>query len=881
MEKKKFDHFKLLWLYSILFTTIIILIFMISAGCTPFGNYSMLNYDAFHQFMAFCSEIRRKVLSGESLFYSWNIGMGMNFGAVIAVILNSPFNILLLLFSNEDICISVSLIILLKIILSSGAMGYFLTKHLERIDNTKYRSLGNGLLIIAFSIAYATSGYVCGYYWNFMWLDVILILPLVILGMDRLIYDGKPILYILALFYSINCSYYLSIMVCIFLVLYFFTYKYNSVKDFFMKGLVFAGASILAAGMAALIIVIAYKNIIYSNTSKDSLPAFGWFGNIFFILKSHYYLSIPIISQPYDGDANLYCGVICIVSAFIYPLVKKLSLRERISKILITAFLLVSMNNTVLNYIWHGFHDQKGVPNRFSFLYIFIIMLMAFDVVILIEKENIRKFILSGIVAAFFPIVIYFFNDYNGFVSSKTMLIIAIGMSLIYTVVLIVRMFDEKTYKLTTYIVAILVALESASAAFITLKYNELNDTGYYMAYINGRKPAVDYVRGLENDSFYREEISDNIIDNESIFHGMKGYSLFSSVVSSDMEMTMRNLGVKNQDISFYYTNSNPFLDDIFGIKYIHSLTEDSELALRDEKIYDDGNNAVYYNADALPVGFGVSSNIKNIDLSKTGNATFNQNLFASEAAGVEGVFESKNNVSEVFSQELQIAWDENSNSIKILGAATEELPDIVTLYAAYDIAESGDYYFNCDFHYLYYVSIAIGDEIISENENANQSIHVGQLEAGERLVAIIEIPLAFVSDVPIYLSKYNADKEKKSVSALSAHSFQIESYTGNTLKGSIDLDNDQMLFMSIPYDKGWNVYVDGKKTEITKVYGSFIGIDMNPGKHEVMLKYVSEGFYAGLIISMIAWAVFILIVIFQKKKDKVERGIAEDSADA
>ena len=89
------------------------------------------------------------------------------------------------------------------------------------------------------------------------------------------------------------------------------------------------------------------------------------------------------------------------------------------------------------------------------------------------------------------------------------------------------------------------------------------------------------------------------------------------------------------------------------------------------------------------------------------------------------------------------------------------------------------------------------------------------------------------------------------------------------------------MLFMSIPYDRGWNVYVDGQKTEITKVYGAFMGIDMNSGKHDVMLKYVPEGLYTGLIISIIAWAVFILIIIFQKKKKNVERGISDCSADA
>lgn len=138
---------------------------------------------------------------------------------------------------------------------------------------------------------------------------------------------------------------------------------------------------------------------------------------------------------------------------------------------------------------------------------------------------------------------------------------------------------------MTNYVLFGLIALEASAAAYISLRFNELNDTEYYMSYINGRRSAIDYVKELDGEPFYRQELVDNVIDNESIFQGVKGVTLFSSVVSSDMEMTMRNLGVKNQDICIYYTSYNPFLDDIFGIKYIHSFWDNDELAEFNEKI--------------------------------------------------------------------------------------------------------------------------------------------------------------------------------------------------------------------------------------------------------------------------------------------------------
>ena len=868
MREHKFNHYRLIWLYSMIVTTIVILIFMTVSGCTPFGSYSLLNYDAFHQFMAFCSELRRKILSGESLFYSWNIGMGMNFMAVFAVILNSPFNILLLLFSNEDICISVTLIIVLKIIASSGAMAYFLTER-AKDDPDSSRGAGKALLIIALSLAYATCGYVCGYYWNFMWLDVILILPLIVLGMDRLIYKGKPVLYIVALFYSINCSYYLSIMVCMFLVLYFFTYKYESAGDFLKKGIRFAGASILAAGMASLIIIVAYKNIIYSNTSKDSMPDFGWFGNIFYMLKSHYFLSVPIISQPEDGDANLYCGVMCVITLLFYPFVKKISRRERITKTFIVVFLLISMNSTVLNYIWHGLHDQKGVPNRFSFIYTFMLIMIAYDTIVALKKENLKRFVASGIIAAMLPIVIYFFNDYNGFVSSKSMLLIALFMSFVYVVVLFVQMYNEKTYLITTFVIAGLIGIEAAIAAVVSLKDNDLNDTGYYMTYIVSRYPAIDSVREQEQSLFYREEIADNVVDNESIYHGMKGYSLFSSVVSSDMEMTMRNLGIKNSDISFNYTSNNQFIDDVYGIKYLYSLYDDAELETYCDKIYDN-NGVVYLNRDALPVGFGVSKELKNLDISKTGNAAYNQSKFAEYASGVEGLYDIVTPPVELYSQDFELVWDADNSTIRIGSAIANEIATLSELYINYTIEEEGDYYFNSDFHYLYAVNIAVNQNLLSENENANQMIHIGNLNPGDTLTIQIQIPLQFLDSVPVYLSKYNKDKEEEAVSRLSQNGLNVTACSGSTLEGDVTLEDDQMLFLSIPYDNGWTAYVDGKETDIIKLFGTFSGIDMGAGSHHVELKFVSEGFYAGFICTIVSWCAFIGLLIVLKRRKRV-----------
>ena len=353
----------------------------------------------------------------------------------------------------------------------------------------------------------------------------------------------------------------------------------------------------------------------------------------------------------------------------------------------------------------------------------------------------------------------------------------------------------------------------------------------------------------------------------------MKGISLFSSVVSSDMEMAMRDLGVKNVDISFYFTGSNPFIDDLFGIKYIHSFWENDEIARHNEKIYDE-NNVVYLNNNALPVGYAVSRDINNVDISKSGNAAYNQNLFVNNAVGADDIFEIKHCVSDVYSPQFEVEWNEEESSISVIQATSTELPEMISLCVNYDIDEEGEYYFNCDFHYIYIVSVYVNQNMISENENANQLLCLGNLDKGDSLTVEVQVPLAYLSrNLPVYLSKYDSDQEEIAISEIAKHALNVDSCSGNTLTGNVVVEDNEMLFLSIPYDKGWTAYVDGKKTDIIKVYGAFSGIEMDAGTHKVELKYVSEGFTLGLITTVISWVVFLLIVIicFKKKRKAVE----------
>ena len=240
-------------------------------------------------------------------------------------------------------------------------------------DGEKKRNL----IIVAIAISYAFSNYVVGYFWNSMWLDCLIALPLIMLGFKRLVEEKDIKLYVLSLFYALYCNYYIGYIICVFLVLWFITYNHKSIKNFFNNGIRFAVASLMSGGMAAFLLLPAYFGIKTTAAGEMKLPKSEWYGNIFVLIKQQFFLTDPITNQNFDGGVNLFCGTLAIISIALYLISNKAKLFDKIRYVFLLVVLMISFNNVLPNYIWHGMHDQYGIPNRFSFLYIFILLIMT------------------------------------------------------------------------------------------------------------------------------------------------------------------------------------------------------------------------------------------------------------------------------------------------------------------------------------------------------------------------------------------------------------------------------------------------------------------------------------------------------------------------
>ena len=181
-------------------------------GVYPFGGESVLVLDLNAQYVYFFGALRRVLYGDASLFYSFSRALGGEFLGIFAYYLASPLSLLVALFPADNILDALLVIFTLKCGLCSVTLAYYLEAH----------GIGTKPARIIFGALYALSGYGMIYQHNTMWIDCMMLLPLVALGIEKLISEKKYKLFTLSLGLAIFTNFYIGYMMCIFCFIYFF-----------------------------------------------------------------------------------------------------------------------------------------------------------------------------------------------------------------------------------------------------------------------------------------------------------------------------------------------------------------------------------------------------------------------------------------------------------------------------------------------------------------------------------------------------------------------------------------------------------------------------------------------------------------------------------
>ena len=244
MQKKRIQ--KEDWMAFWLPLFCMLLIFLIKR-IYPFGQESFLRTDLYHQYAPFLREFQAKLQSFAPMSYSFNLGLGVNFTSLLA----SPLNFFVFFFPKGLVLEYISYLIVLKIALCGMTASIYFRRHFRK----------GGYFSAIFGIIYALSGYIAAYSWNVMWLDCLILFPLILLGLEELMERGRPLLYTVSLALSILCNYYISIMICLFLILYFvslfFDEREKTVRELGRRVRDFALYSFLSGMMAAVLLLPA------------------------------------------------------------------------------------------------------------------------------------------------------------------------------------------------------------------------------------------------------------------------------------------------------------------------------------------------------------------------------------------------------------------------------------------------------------------------------------------------------------------------------------------------------------------------------------------------------------------------------------------------
>ncbi|MGN0612353.1 MAG: YfhO family protein [Porcipelethomonas sp.] len=818
----------------------------------PFGDKQILVTDLWHQYYPFFQEEQDKLQNMSSLFYSWNTGLGTNFLSIMSYYAASPLNLLSVFFPIEASRDVMTFLLTVKI----GCAGLFFAVFLKNVFGR------NDFTIVGFSLFYAFCDYIMGYYWNLIWIDTVALLPLVVLGTIKLVKEGKYKLYAISLALSLVSNFYIGLFTCIFTVMVFVAaviINWKGFKNAFVRLGQISGATVLGIGMGAVMLLPAYLALQLTNSVDNTFPAFIEFYESWLTMISN----AVGFHEPTakEGLPNLYCGMFAIILLGIFIVNKKIKIREKIITVLYLAFIIVSCNMNILNYIWHGFHFTNMIPYRFSFLFSFILAAAAYRAFTVITEDiNIFDILTMSAMTCVIALVSYTCQEERAVVLSVITCFVYIAVMFIYERKLINK-------KVMGIAVAVVCTAEMGINAYIGVKTVTTTTYSVYPDKVGRVRQLIDMEADNESD-FFRTELTQTYTINDPALYTFKGVSQFSSTANVNVTRFLEGLGIQASAAGnrYYYTQSTPIVNSFLNIRYLvakDGYTGDAtfldEAASIDElKLYE--NNAY------LPLAFVADSSI--MDYTGEGETQAdNQNELFRLASGISGDVLNRINVKDVGHKGLNVVKSTEGNYSYQYNKPSDGSDECYIKYN-YLIEEDGPVYAVVNFDnskgFKARTEGSLGHTFPSQNYKTITA--VGNYKAGDVMTIQANVDKEKSGTGRMFVYSIDEELFRQGIEKLSAGGLEISFYDDTSINGTFTAENDGVLYTSIPYDGGWTAYIDGEEAEITPLKDALVCIPVTKGQHEITLKYCPPGFTAGAIISVCSIIALAAVWMLEKK---------------
>lgn len=573
-----------------LIPALLFFILYLCRGMYPFGNGTVLVLDLNGQYAYFFEHLRNCVLEGNSLLYSWERAMGGEFLGMYAYYIASPLSYLICLFPPERTQEFLLVMFMIKAAICGGTMGFYLHKHSVK---------KNKFTVVTFSVMYALSAYCVVYQSNTMWIDAVMWLPLVVYGIEQIVKYGKYKTFVIFLALTLMSNFYIGYMVCIFVMLYYFYYMFahsdNGVNNpkgenhHFLKSFIRIGFfSVLAVAIAAVIILGAYYSLQFgknefTDPSWEINMKFDFFDLIFKLLPSSY------DTVRIDGLPWLYCGLLAVILTPLFFCSKKFTTREKLGAAAIILILVLSMMITVTDLIWHGFQKPQWLNARFSFIFCFFIVFLAFRVFDESEMvETVPLALVSGFIF-FFVVLLQNFsdefkqklvdlsygpNEEDFMVHPFATVLLTVVCLIAYIAIISVRN-KAKNKDLVSAVLLMVVCGELFFSSVVCVddfgkdvgfsSYQSYNDFQVFM------RPVTETLTEEYDTSFYRFEKTYHRKLNDNMALDIRGLSNSTSTLNKDTINFLQYLGYYSKSHKSQYSGGTVVTDSFLGLKYIIS----------------------------------------------------------------------------------------------------------------------------------------------------------------------------------------------------------------------------------------------------------------------------------------------------------------------
>ena len=887
------------------------LVVMMIAGVVPFGQKSMLYSDMYHQYFPFFKAFREALLSGDSLLYTWSVGMGMDYLGLISYYLASPLYLLSVFVPESWVLPAFSMMVPIKLGLASLFFAIFLKKMFHRDD----------LSISLFGCFYALCAWALAYQWNVMWLDSFALLPLVALGTVSLLREKKFVLYTVTLFLSIYSNYYIGFFTCIFVLLLFICYQIcrcRSVGRFFSDLCRIALFSVIAIGMTAILSLPALAALQDTQSSVNKFPdsfsvnivtgeavtaaknAWSAYkdakeaGTGFLSLTGHFLGAVAksfppllegmrkvagnmnggIVPSYKEGLPNLYCGVGTIILAFLFLTAKRVKLRDKICSVVVLVFLMLSFIIRQLDYIWHGFHFTNMIPYRFSFLYSFILLYMAYRAFTMRQRFKAWQFIAAGILS----IGIMLCSDnrtepvflaYNGV------------FFLLYMAVFLYARWDQplpahlpKKKRMPhlrilsaarrsrrMYANIVLAAVMGAELILNLVNFGVNFSYPGISNYPTGTESTASMIRYMkereEDNLFYRAEVTHSQTLNDGALNSYNGITTFTSSANVKVTEFMKALGygAKNTYNRYCFEESSPVANLFLSLKYMIERNGQVEDNSYFNEVYHYNSVYLLENNAYLPLGFLAESELAELPFdASTGAFAFQNQLFAA-ATGISADVWNRipSQWLTIVPKDVEIKTQNNGYCTYTAGSSGER-----KLTYTYNIADTGfmclDITMPSRNSYTVYKN---GSYLYSESISLPQTIAVSDVKPGDVVEVRVTCKADENSNMTINAALLNDNVFRAGYDILNASTLELTSFSNTKVEGTIRCDRDGLLYTSIPQNGNWSATVDGEEAEIVLVGDAMVALNLTEGTHTVTFTYHNEAFSLGWKVTLVFALIF------------------------